>query len=86
MTPAAMTPARDLGPRELGVTARPSLGSGVWLRSGGPRPLPATGDNVSGGTIGDKGYDADSSISSLEGRAIKVVIPPKLSRNRPELR
>ena len=27
--------------------------------------------------LGDKGYDADSFITSLEVRAIKVVIPPK---------
>jgi transposase len=28
----------------------------------------------------DKGYDADSFITSLEVRAIKVVIPPKSTR------
>ena len=30
--------------------------------------------------LGDKGYDADSFITSLEVRAIKVVIPPKSNR------
>ena len=30
--------------------------------------------------LGDKGYDADSFINSLEVRAIKAVIPPKLNR------
>lgn len=30
--------------------------------------------------LGDKGYDADSFITSLEVRAIKVVIPPKSTR------
>ena len=30
--------------------------------------------------LGDKGYDADSFITSLELRAIKVVIPPKSTR------
>jgi len=30
--------------------------------------------------LGDKGYDADSFIASLEVRAIKVVIPPKSTR------
>ena len=30
--------------------------------------------------LGDKGYDADSFINSLEGRAIKAVIPPKSNR------
>ena len=36
--------------------------------------------------LGDKGYDVDSFISSFEVRAVKVVIPPKLNRNRPALR
>ena len=30
--------------------------------------------------LGDKGYDADSYIDSLQARAIKVVIPPKSNR------
>jgi transposase len=30
--------------------------------------------------LGDKGYDADSLINSLEVRAIKAVIPPKSNR------
>ena len=30
--------------------------------------------------LGDKGYDADSLIESLEARAIKPVIPPKSNR------
>jgi transposase len=30
--------------------------------------------------LGDKGYDADSFIASLEKRAITVVIPPKSNR------
>jgi putative transposase len=30
--------------------------------------------------LGDKGYDADSLINSLEVRAIKSVIPPKSNR------
>ena len=30
--------------------------------------------------LGDKGYDADSFITSLEVRAIKAVIPPKSNR------
>jgi transposase len=30
--------------------------------------------------LGDKGYDADSFITSLEVRAIKAVIPPKSTR------
>jgi transposase len=30
--------------------------------------------------LGDKGYDADSFINSLEVRAIKAVIPPKSTR------
>jgi transposase len=30
--------------------------------------------------LGDKGYDADSLINSLEVRAIKTVIPPKSNR------
>ena len=30
--------------------------------------------------LGDKGYDADSFITSLEVRAIKVVIPPRSTR------
>ena len=30
--------------------------------------------------LGDKGYDADAFIESLEGRAIKPVIPPKSNR------
>ena len=30
--------------------------------------------------LGDKGYDADSFIQNLEGRAIKPVIPPKSNR------
>jgi hypothetical protein len=35
MTPVAMTPARDLDPQELGVTARPLFGKGDRIvRSG----------------------------------------------------
>jgi len=30
--------------------------------------------------LGDKGYDADAFIESLEVRAIKPVIPPKSNR------
>jgi len=30
--------------------------------------------------LGDKGYDSDSFIESLEMRAIKAVIPPKANR------
>jgi transposase len=30
--------------------------------------------------LGDKGYDADSLLNSLEVRAIKAVIPPKSNR------
>ena len=30
--------------------------------------------------LGDKGYDADSFVQSLEVRAIKPVIPPKSNR------
>ena len=33
-----------------------------------------------GALIGDKGYDADSYIHSLQKRDIKVVIPPKSNR------
>ena len=33
--------------------------------------------------LGDKGYDADSFISSLEVRAIKPIIPPKSNRKKP---
>jgi len=31
--------------------------------------------------LGDKGYDSDGFIESLERRAIKPVIPPKANRN-----
>ena len=33
--------------------------------------------------LGDKGYDADSFITSLEVRAIKAVIPPRSTRTSP---
>lgn len=33
-----------------------------------------------GALLGDKGYDADSLIESLEVRGIKAVIPPKSNR------
>ena len=33
-----------------------------------------------GALLGDKGYDSDSLIASLEARSIKVVIPPKSNR------
>ena len=33
-----------------------------------------------GALLGDKGYDADSFIDSLQARGIKVVIPPKSNR------
>ncbi len=33
-----------------------------------------------GALLGDKGYDADSLIASLEARSIAVVIPPKSNR------
>ena len=33
-----------------------------------------------GAVLGDKGYDADRFIASLEARSITVVIPPKANR------
>jgi transposase len=33
-----------------------------------------------GALLGDKGYDSDSLIASLEARSIKPVIPPKANR------
>jgi transposase len=33
-----------------------------------------------GALLGDKGYDADSYIESLQKRGIQVVIPPKANR------
>ena len=33
-----------------------------------------------GTLLGDKGYDSDDLIASLEARSIKVVIPPKANR------
>ena len=33
--------------------------------------------------LGDKGYDADAFVASLEARGIKVVIPPKSNRKTP---
>jgi transposase len=33
-----------------------------------------------GALLGDKGYDADSYVESLEKRGIQVVIPPKANR------
>ena len=41
---------------------------------------PLTAQIQPGALLGDKGYDADSFIDSLEVRAIKVVIPPKSNR------
>ena len=33
--------------------------------------------------LGDKGYDADAFVASLQARGIKVVIPPKSNRKTP---
>ena len=33
--------------------------------------------------LGDKGYDADAFVASLEKRGIEVVIPPKSNRKTP---
>lgn len=41
---------------------------------------PLTAQIRAGALLGDKGYDADSYINSLQLRDIKVVIPPKSNR------
>ena len=41
---------------------------------------PLTAQIEAGALLGDKGYDADSYIESLQKRGIQVVIPPKANR------
>ena len=45
-----------------------------------PRPEPLRAEVRPKALLGDKGYNADSFIQSLEVRAIKPVIPPKSNR------
>ena len=66
-----------------------ALGNPLALRlTGGPGPRHHPGrsprrDKQPEALLGDKGYDADAFIETLEVRGIKPVIPPKSNRKVP---